>query len=437
VPDVRYLRTPRGSIAHQVFGSGDRTIIFTGPAILSIETRWDHPSNLRLWEFLATLGRVVLFDYRGFGISEHLPLDRVGQLEELCFDLKTVVAETASAPAVIVATGTSSMPAISIAATHPALIDRMVLLNAIATGRVLDHTGESIADIGERWGTGEVLARGAGRELDDFRRRASARHERISATPWVVAAYFTAAQDHDVRHLLASVEMPTLVVHTGDSARISPAMSEETASEIPGARYLVRPSSLFNWGEWDSDVKHFITGDAEGLSGQRDLAAVLFTDVVGSTEHAARIGDTAWRETIALLDAFVERQVSLQQGRVIKQTGDGHLVEFARPGDALAAAQRLVEGSPGVGVSVRVGVHFGEVERRPNGDIGGIAVHLAARVAAEAGANEILVSRTVTELTTGDGRMYRDRGAPTLKGIPGSWQLFELVRPPLEAPLDA
>ena len=187
---------------------------------------------------------------------------------------------------------------------------------------------------------------------------------------------------------------------------------------------------MFNWGEWDSDVKRFITGADDDAGGQRDLAAVVFTDVVGSTEHAARVGDAAWRETLAVLDAFVEREVERQQGRVIKQTGDGHLLEFGRPGDALTCANRLVEGAPGVGVALRMGVHYGEVERRPAGDIGGIAVHLAARIAAEAGPSEILVSRTVAELTAGDGRTYGDRGTAVLKGIPGEWQLLALSSSP-------
>ena len=429
MPEVRYLRTARGSIAYQGFGQGDRTIVFTGPPLISIETRWEAPTNVRLWELLASLGRVVLFDYRGFGVSEQLSVDRVGDLDELCFDLAAVASDVASSPTVVVATGGASIPAIWLAASRQVPLERMVLLNATATDPLEGATEEVISDVRERWGTGDVITKGAALPLDDLRRRNAARNERISASPAVAEAYFRALAHHDVRPLLPAVGVPTLVVHTGDTLRITPGMSEEVARGIPDAVYLVRPSSLFNWGEWDTDIKHFITGVHDDARGQRDLAAVVFTDVVASTEHAARVGDAAWRETIALLDSFVEREVAMQQGRVIKQTGDGHLVEFARPGDALACARRLVDGAPGVGVALRVGVHYGEVERRPSGDIGGIAVHLAARIAATAGSSEILVSRTVAELTAGDGRTYCDRGTAVLKGIPGEWQLLALAPP--------
>jgi len=208
-------------------------------------------------------------------------------------------------------------------------------------------------------------------------------------------------------------------------------MSETVAAVIPGATFAVRQSTLFNWGEWDADLKRFITGDDTATVGQRELAAILFTDLVASTAHAAQVGDALWREKLALLDAFVVAETETHRGRVVKQTGDGHLVEFPRPADAVACAERLVSAMPNVGVRLRVGLHFGEVERRPSGDIGGIAVHLAARIAAHADAGEVLVSRTITELTIGDGRTYEDRGTPGLKGVPGSWQLFRLEAPTL------
>lgn len=426
VPEVRYLRTDRGSIAYQSFGQGDRTIVFTGPPVISIETRWDAPSNVRLWQFLASLGRVVLFDYRGFGVSDQVPLDHVGRLDELCFDLAAVADSVASQPTVLMATGAASAPAIRIAASRPAGLERMILLNATATDPLRGAPDEVVAHIRERWGSGEVILKGAGLPLDDLRRRSAARDERISASPAVADAFFRAAAQHDVRSLLPDVAVPTLVLHTGDSAHITPQMSEAVASGIPGSTYVVRPSSLFNWGQWDVEVKRFITGVDDDAGGLRDLAAVVFTDVVASTQHAARVGDAAWRETLDVLDAFVEAEAEGQHGRVIKQTGDGHLLEFARPRDALACARRLVDGAPGVGVTLRVGVHYGEVERRPMGDIGGIAVHLAARIAAKAGPGEILVSRTVSDLTTGDGRIYTDRGTAVLKGLPGEWQLLAL-----------
>ena len=423
---VRYLRTDRGSIAYHEFGGGDGTVVFTGPPMVSIETRWDVAANVRLWEFLASLGRVVLFDYRGFGLSDPVPLERVGDLDELRFDLVSVVRELASGSTAVIATGLATMHAVSVAATQPGAIDRLVLLNAVASGPPDSYVERVIADVRERWGSGEVLAKGLAVPTADPRLRHGARTERIGASPAVAEAYLRAQPRQDVRSLLAAVDVPTLVVHTGDSALITPAHTEEVAAGIPGAVFLIRPSATFNYGEWDSDIKRFLVGGPDEAIGQRDLAAVVFTDVVGSTEHAARVGDAAWRDTLALLDAFVERESAACHGRVVKQTGDGHLIEFSRPGDALSCARHLVEEVPGTGVALRVGVHYGEVERRPSGDIGGIAVHLAARIAALAAGGEILVSRTVAELTAGDGRIYCDRGTPALKGIPGEWHILAL-----------
>ena len=248
MPDVRYLGTDRGAIAYQQFGEGDRTIVFTGPPLISIETRWDAPTNVRLWEFLASLGRVVLFDYRGFGVSEQVALERVGDLDELSFDLAAVIRELGSPPIVIVATGGAAMPAIRFAASRPIGLDRMVLLNATATDPLQGATEEIVADLRERWGTGEVLAQGAALPLDDLRRRNAARNERISASPAVAEAFFRAIARYDVRPFLAAVTAPTLVVHTGDSVRITPSMSEEVASGIPGAMYVVRPVVVVQLG---------------------------------------------------------------------------------------------------------------------------------------------------------------------------------------------
>lgn len=435
VPDVRYLRTERGAIAHQHFGEGDRTIIWSGPPIVSIETRWSRATNIRLWEFLASLGQVVMFDYRGFGVSEHVPLDRVGELDELRFDLAAVVSAFATGPVTVIATGTASPVAISLAANQPTALERLILLNATARP-VFDETtaGDAVAEIRGLWGTGELLTRGPTVSSDAEARRAAARTERLSATP-AVAEQFTRAQLlHDVRPLLPAVTIPTLIIHTGDAARITPGMTQEVAAGIPGAIYVVRPSALFNWGEWDLDIKRFITGCNEEAAGWRDLAAIMFSDIVGSTDRAARMGDTQWRETLALFDLLVEAEVTAAQGRVVKQTGDGHLMEFARPSDALRCARRLIGRCPEVGLEVRIGLHFGEIERRPGGDIGGIAVHLASRIASEAHADEVLVSRTVAELTIGDGRTYTSHGHKPLKGIPGQWEILSLDDGPAAYP---
>lgn len=368
----------------------------------------------------------MIFDYRGVGSSERLPVDRVGQQEELSYDLGAVIKHVASFPTVLIATGWATRIAVPYVVSNPEAVDRLVLLNAVAHNP-LGNTA-TVEEVLERWGTGEILGRGANLELAPTQRWQAGHNERIVGTPEVAAALMRASFDTDVTPLLSKVKLPTLVIHTGDVATVSPADSEAVALRIPGATFFLRPSSFFNWGEWGNDIQEFITGRRPTSDATRDLAAVMFTDIVASTAAASTRGDALWRETLASLDHLVMRAAEEQRGRVVKQTGDGHLLEFARPGDAIAAAARLADEVRMLGVELRTGIHFGEVERRANGDIGGIAVHLGARIAAEAVGREILVSRTVCELTLGDGRRYRSRGTASLKGIPGEWELLALER---------
>jgi class 3 adenylate cyclase len=325
-------------------------------------------------------------------------------------------------PTTLIATTFATLPAVAYAVEHGETLAGMVLLNPGMRGL------RDAPDVAEVWGTGELRARGAGIEMQPSQRWELGQSERIVGTPDVIAALQAALSRHDVAKLLPQVSLPTLVIHTGDIPVITPEDSETVASAIPGATFLIRASAFFNWGDWDSDIHEFITGTRRPTGAARDLAAVMFTDVVDSTRTASQRGDARWRETLERLDDLVKAVVGESRGRVVKQTGDGHLVEFARPGDALAAASRLVDEVRKLAVEVRVGLHFGEIERRTDGDIGGIGVHLAARVAAEAGAHEILVTRTVADLTLGDGRTYTSRGTPSLKGIPGTWEILSLHR---------
>lgn len=430
IPEVRYLKTERGSIAYQRFGEGDRTIVWTAPSLISIETRWSRPGDLQRWESLGRIGSVVIFDYRGLGSSERLPLHQVGDRQEMLFDLGAVIHEVGAPPIVLIATGTATPLAVRYAVHDPDALERLILLNATAYNplREVDKPEAFIDDVLDRWGGGEILVRGINLELEPSQRWMAGHNERIVGTPEVAAAVWRASLETDVTASLEKVAVPTLVIHTGDVSPVTPEHSEMVADRIPGATFLLRPSSFFNWGDWDRDIHEFITGARPSTAVTRDLAAVMFTDIVRSSETAAERGDALWRETLGRFDDLVARVVGEERGRVVKQTGDGHLVEFARPGDALTAACRLVDDVRQLGLDLRVGVHFGEVERRPDGDLGGLAVHLAARIAAEGGSHEILVSRTVAELTLGDGRTYTSRGTPSLKGIPGTWEILWLDR---------
>jgi class 3 adenylate cyclase len=323
-----------------------------------------------------------------------------------------------------------STPAIMLAVEHPERVSKLVIVNGSATGhRDDDHpfgldpaAVESTAQmVFEWWGTGRVLATVAPGLADnaDF----AARFERLSARPRGAAAMFRRFAEYDVRDLLSLVRVPTLVIHSDDVPTVEVGRARYLADHILESRLLETTATSWYWGGGAmEEVVSFVTG-AE-TAGDRDLATVLFTDVVSSTQTAVRSGDARWGQTLNFLDDLVTARVEACRGRLVKQTGDGHLAEFGRPGDAVSAALGILEGVAVLGVDLRLGVHTGEIERREGGDISGLAVHIAARVAALAQPNEVLVSRTVADLIAGSGIEFTDRGECELKGVPGTWKLF-------------
>lgn len=290
-------------------------------------------------------------------------------------------------------------------------------------------TSEQLDRIAQRvraaWGTGAVLAAALPHLADD--RAFAARFERLGARPSVAAALIRNLGRADVRTLLGTVNAPTLVVYSGDIVTATSAESRYLADRIPGARFLEAESSSFYWGGglFDEINDWF---DGERRRGDRDLATVLFTDVVASTRELVAVGDEEWRRTLDFMDELVTKRAERFAGRVVKQTGDGHLVEFSRPSDAADAALALCRDAPTLGVNLRAGIHTGEVERRENGDLGGLSVHIAARIAALAEPGEVLVSRTVADLLGGGGYSLGDRGEHDLNGVPGTWKAFAVTR---------
>lgn len=239
-PLSQYLRTDRGAIAYQTFGEGTRSLVWTGPPIMSIATRWDRPANIRLWEFMSSLGRVTLFDYRGFGLSEHVDLHRVADLDELLFDLTAVVRDVARPPVVLIGTGASAPVAIAFTAENADAVEQLILLNPANQwdpGVTAPDIDAMVARTRQRWGTGEGLNRTQAHEEPDL--RLAALTEQMSATPEVAAAYVRAIRTRDVSHLLGQIGVPTLAVHTGDVVHITPAMVER----LPPP-YLAPPISL-------------------------------------------------------------------------------------------------------------------------------------------------------------------------------------------------
>jgi class 3 adenylate cyclase len=424
-PPTSYLSVGRERVAHQVFGEGPTTLLLLQPPFISIEASWETAGQLRLLHVAAERFRVVMLDHRGFGVSDTIDEAMIGTpgvavdevlalLDALDVDRVCVLGEDAGA-----------LNAITLAILHPERVERLAAVNGLVTGWFHGTDPGRVEVAAERlretWGRGDVLA--ASPHFSDDRELLG-RVERIGARPSAIAAFVRNSATVDLRPTLGRIRAPTLVAR--DSAappRVN--LTEDLAAEIPDARFFSGASTSFYWGGGlVEECTAFLSG--QDAPGSRDLATVLFTDVVDSTRKVAALGDEAWHRTLDVLDDLVEACASRLGGRVVKQTGDGHLLEFGRPGDAVDAALALCREAPTLGLQLRAGIHTGEVERRENGDLGGLSVHVAARVAAAAGPGELVVSRTVVDLLGSGGHVLTDRGEHELKGVDGRWQLFSV-----------
>jgi class 3 adenylate cyclase/pimeloyl-ACP methyl ester carboxylesterase len=435
VPPVRYLRHPTGAIAYQVWGQGQLDLLVMTEFTTSVDNIWEHPGRLRLLSSQGELGRVIRFDPRGQGASDPLPLDEVGQLGPWLDDALHVLDTLDVDQAVVTAEGYAGQVGLRLAAEHPARVVRLALLNPFARraraedysiGAGLESDATALGEfVRANWGTGELTA-GAVPTLATGAPDPGflGRTERLGASPAVAGALLAAAHRSDVRALLPSITVPTLVVYTGDFLNVSVELSRYVADHIPGAQFLEVPSRSFYWGEFGiSAYAEFLTGTVPEHR-ERVIGSVLFTDVVDSTRAAAELGDARWEQLLTHLDEFVAIEVARFGGRLIKRTGDGHLVTFPTPGAAIEASLAILRGAPTLDVEVRAGIHTGEIEERSDGDLAGIAVHVAARVASLASAHQLLVSRTVADLVSGGEFLLEDHGSHELKGLPGTWALY-------------
>jgi class 3 adenylate cyclase/pimeloyl-ACP methyl ester carboxylesterase len=439
IPPVRYLRHPAGAIAYQVWGEGALDLLLMTGLTTSVDNIWEHPGRLRLLSSYGELGRVIRFDPRGQGASDPLPLDEVGQLDSCLDDALHVLDALDVAAAVVCAELDVGQVALRLAAEHPERVMRLALLNPFARRAVAEDypIGQGLESdatvLGEwvraSWGTGELTA-GAVPTLATGAPDPGflGRTERLGASPAVAGALFAAAHRSDVRTVLPSIRVPTLVVHTGDVPLVPVELSRYVADHIPGAQFLEVPSRSFYWGEFGiSPYAEFLSGTVSEHR-ERVISSVLFTDVVDSTRVAAELGDARWEQLLTHLDEFVAIEVARLGGRLIKRTGDGHLITFPTPGGAIEASLAILRGAPTLHIEVRAGIHIGEIEERSDGDVAGIAVHVAARVAALASAHQLLVSRTVADLISGGEFIVEDHGSYELKGLPGTWALYAVER---------
>jgi pimeloyl-ACP methyl ester carboxylesterase len=438
-PETRYAKSGDLNIAYQVVGEGPRDLIYVPGWISNVELNWEEPELAHLLERLASFSRLILFDKRGTGLSDAVPPDRLPTLEERMDDVRAVLDAVGSPQTAVFGFSEGGLMSVLFAATYPERTTALVLFGAFAKrswspdypwAPKPEDRAREIADLERNWSERMDLDNLVPSEDDAFKERL-ATYFRRSASPGAAVALMRMNTQLDVREVLPTIQAPTLVMHrTGDQD----ANVEEgrwIASRIPRATFVELPGDAHtlwagNPDEVIDEVEEFLTGARRGPEPDRVLATVLFTDIVGSTEQATKLGDRRWRELLERHHALVRRSLDRYQGKEVDTAGDGFMATFDGPARAIRCASAAVAGVRSLGLEIRAGVHTGECERF--GDkVAGLAVHTGARVAGAAGPGEVLVSQTVKDLVAGSGIEFEDRGTHELKGVPGEWRLYSVA----------
>jgi class 3 adenylate cyclase len=437
-PETKYARLGGDRIAYQVLGEGPPDLVLARRSYGHIDIAWEDPGITRFLRGLASFCRLILFDRRGTGPSDPLPLDPLPPWESYAEELATVLDEFGCKRAAIMAELDAGPTALLWAGTRPERTSALVLVHTSARfvaggdypiGLAAEAVEAMVAQFDQLWGSDAMAAMLVPSRADDARfLRWFAKWQRASVSPKVAQAFLRAMAEVDVRPVLPLVQAPTLILHRRGFGLVPIEHGRYLAEHIAGARLVELPGSDVDLS-WEApelaldDIQEFLTGLRRTVEPSRVLATVLFTDIVGSTERAARLGDRRWRELLEVHDELAGRLVDRFHGQLVKTTGDGILATFDGPGRAIRFAAALGDELAGIGLQIRAGVHTGEIELR-DGDVGGIAVHITARVMAAAGPGEILTSRTVHDLVVGSDIAMDDVGTRPLKGIEGTWQLF-------------
>ncbi len=426
-------------IAYIVEGDGPIDLVWIPPWISQVEYLWSEASLAGVMDRLTSFARVITFDRRGSGLSD--PLEGAPTLEEQMDDVLAVMDAAGSDEAAIVATLEGGPMAALFAASHP---DRTQSLTMYATfarsvwapdydwAWSAEERRARMDECVEHWGEGLVAGAVAGSRMRDPRFvEWAGRLERLAASPATIKRIFDLIGEFDVREVLPSIRVPTLVMHRRDDSFIKVEHSRYIAERIPGARYveLEGPDNMFAVGDSEAilgELEEFLTGTRHEREPDRMLATVMFTDIVDSTQRAADMGDRHWRDLLERHDELFRRSLERHRGREIKRTGDGFLATFDGPARAIRCAASITDAVEELGLELRAGLHTGECEVMSD-DVGGLAVHIAARVMSCADAGEVLVSSTVKDLVVGSGIDFEDRGTHDLRGVPGDWRLFRVA----------
>ena len=437
-PETRYAKSGDVNIAYQVVGDGPIDLVYVPGWVSNIEVAWEHPGLARYYNRLASFSRLILFDKRGTGLSDRVPIDRLPTLEQRMDDVRAVMDEVDSERAVVMGHSEGGNMCVLFAATYPERTEALVTVG-IYVKRVWspdypwaptpEERDQWLEFLARDWGGAVELSTLAPSVADDpaFARWWS-KYLRVSASPQAAVALGRMNTQIDVRSVLPTIHVPTLVLHRVDALDVRIEEARFIAGQIPNAKLVELPGAdHIPWTPTMDDlldeVEAFVTGERPRVEPDRVLATVLFTDIADSTDWARRLGDAAWRARLEEHQRMVRRELELHRGREVKTTGDGFLATFDGPARAIRCAREIRDAAGELGLAVRAGVHSGECEMMGD-DVGGIAVHIAARVLDEAAPGEVMVSRTVRDLVAGSGLAFEDRGERELKGLDGAWRLF-------------
>jgi pimeloyl-ACP methyl ester carboxylesterase len=437
-PETRYTRSGDVNIAYQVVGDGPRDLVFVPGWVSHIEYMWEEPSFAAFLRRLASFSRLILFDKRGTGLSDRVPNTELPTLEQRMDDVRAVMDAVGSERAALLGISEGGPMCLLFGATYPDRTTALIMIGAYARriwapdqpwAASEEQYEAFIEEVRRDWGGPVGLAIRAPSRADDAAfTRWWATYLRMSASPGAAEALTRMNGPIDVRHVLPVVQAPTLILHRTGDRSLPVEGARYMAEHIAGASYveLDGDDHLPFVGDQDAildEVEQFLTGVRHGPEPDRVLATILFTDIVGSTERAADLGDRRWRELLEAHHATVRRELERFRGHEVDTAGDGFLATFDGPARAIRCATAIRDGVSALGLEVRAGLHTGECEL--HGDsVAGIAVHLGARVAALAGPSEVLVSGTVKDLVAGAGIEFDDRGTHDLKGVPGEWRVY-------------
>jgi class 3 adenylate cyclase/alpha-beta hydrolase superfamily lysophospholipase len=437
-PETRYAKSGDVHVAYQVVGEGAVDLVLVHGWISHLEHQWEDPSLARFLDRLASFSRLILFDKRGTGLSDRVADSALPTLEQRMDDVRAVMDAAGSTRAALFGVSEGGPLSALFAATYPMRTSALIMYGAYAkwisdadypwAPSREDHEAAFKA-YEEHWGTPiglKVLAPSIA--SDERWRQWWGQHQRLSASPGAGVTLYRMNVEIDIRQILPTIRVPTLILHRLGDRLMNPAGAKYMAGQIPGAKYVELPGEdHVAWiGEVDillAEIQEFVTGVRPASEVDRILATVLFVDIVGSTDRAAALGDARWRDLMNNYQQKVGKEVARLGGRVINTAGDGVFASFDGPARAIRCACAVRDAVAALGLTVRSGLHTGECE--VDGDkIAGIAVHIGARVAAHAGPGEILLSGTVKDLVAGSGLRFVDRGSHTLKGVAGRWRLF-------------